>query len=188
MYAKGQGVAQDYAKAVSWSRKAADQGNAEAQHNLGVMYFKGQGVTQDYAEAVKWFRKAANQGDAEAQKNLADLYARFPALREHPDIVTPGAPVASSPVPPKLGKTSDAATAAGADPATLRYLPSRGTARPNHLCCVRSIPKKRLNVSSIPTTPPRSFFTCDLCNNTVQLLSSQQNWQRDMLALMLASR
>ena len=65
MYFKGQGVPQDYAAAVSWYRKAAEQGNASAQYNLGVMYDNGQGVPQDYAAAVSWYRKAADQGDAE---------------------------------------------------------------------------------------------------------------------------
>jgi TPR repeat protein len=67
-------AAGDYAEAVKWWRKAAEQGNAQAQHNLGLMYDKGEGVTQDYAEAAKWFRKAAEQGDVEAQYNLGLMY------------------------------------------------------------------------------------------------------------------
>src|SRR5262249_7128630 len=43
-YYNGQGVTQDYAKAFEWYRKAADQGNADAQDMLGVMYDNGQGV------------------------------------------------------------------------------------------------------------------------------------------------
>lgn len=74
MYAQGQGVAQDYATAVSWFGKAADQGNAAAQSALGFMYARGQGVPQDYAAAVSWLRKAAEQGDAGAQYNLGSMY------------------------------------------------------------------------------------------------------------------
>jgi TPR repeat protein len=37
MYFKGKGVAQDLGEAVRWTRKAADQGYANAQFNLGVM-------------------------------------------------------------------------------------------------------------------------------------------------------
>jgi uncharacterized protein len=59
MYFNGQGVRQNYAEAVKWYRKAAEQGYAWAQYNLGFMYFHGQGVPQDYAEAAKWGRKAA---------------------------------------------------------------------------------------------------------------------------------
>ena len=76
MYAKGQGVAQDYAQAVAWFRKVADQGNAGAQFNLGFMYANGQGVAQDYAQAVSWYRKAADQGNAGAQFNLGFMYAK----------------------------------------------------------------------------------------------------------------
>ena len=73
LYAKGQGMAQNWAEAVKWFRKAADQGFADAQAGLGVMYANGQGVAQDYAEAAKWFRKAADQGNAFAQSNLAAM-------------------------------------------------------------------------------------------------------------------
>jgi len=62
------------AEAVKWYRKAAEQGNAKAQVNLGVMYYEGKGVTQDYQEAVKWYRKAAEQGLAGAQYNLGNGY------------------------------------------------------------------------------------------------------------------
>ena len=51
-------------------RKAAEQGDAEAQHNLGVAYYKGEGVPQNFAEAMKWVRKSAEQGNAKAQSKL----------------------------------------------------------------------------------------------------------------------
>ena len=73
MYANGEGVKQDYFKAVEWIQKAAEQGNAEAQNKLGFMYEKGQGVEQDYIKAVEWYQRAAEQGHAEAQFNLDRL-------------------------------------------------------------------------------------------------------------------
>jgi uncharacterized protein len=69
------GVPQDYSEAAEWYRKAAEQGVAAAQHNLGVMYDNGQGVVQDDAEAVMWYRKAAAQRHAPAQHNLGVMYA-----------------------------------------------------------------------------------------------------------------
>ena len=61
----------DYAQAVYWYRKAADQGNAAAQNSLGFMYVNGRGgLAQDDVQAVYWYRKAADQGNAEAQTNL----------------------------------------------------------------------------------------------------------------------
>jgi len=64
----------DYATAIRLIRPLADQGDAEAQLDLGAMYQNGQGVPQDYATAVRWFRKAADQGDAIAQNNLGLMY------------------------------------------------------------------------------------------------------------------
>jgi hypothetical protein len=52
-------------------RKAADQGDAEAQYDLGLCYELGSGVPKDEVEAVKWYRKAADQGQADAQARLA---------------------------------------------------------------------------------------------------------------------
>lgn len=63
-----------YKKAVNWLRKAAEQGNAAAQNNLGCCYDSGQGVEQNYIEAVQWFMKAVEQGDAFAQCNLGFCY------------------------------------------------------------------------------------------------------------------
>ena len=64
----------DYATALKEWRPLAEQGDADAQFNLGVMYDNGRGVTQDYAEAVKWYRRAAQQDLGEAQTNLGVMY------------------------------------------------------------------------------------------------------------------
>jgi TPR repeat protein len=72
-YLQGQGVPQDFAKALALFRKAANQGLANAQSNLGVMYAVGYGVAQDYKEAIDWFRKAANQGYQIAMPSIATL-------------------------------------------------------------------------------------------------------------------
>ncbi len=64
----------DYGTASRQWRPLAEQGNAKAQFNLGVMYDRGLGVPQDYAEAVKWYRKAAEQGNARAQRALGIMY------------------------------------------------------------------------------------------------------------------
>ena len=47
---------------MKWYRKAAEQGHANAQCNLGYCYKYGEGVETNKAEAVKWYRKAAEQG------------------------------------------------------------------------------------------------------------------------------
>ena len=68
MYQLSHGVPQDNEAAVSWYRKAAEQGLAEAQYNLGVMYANGDGVAQDYAAAHMWFNLAAANRNRNAVK------------------------------------------------------------------------------------------------------------------------
>ena len=104
-YARGEGVLQDQVEAARWYRlaaeqghtvakallessdatgvpavarryqRAAEQGDASAQLNLGDMYAGGVGVPQDDTEAVKWYRLAAEQGDAGTQYNLGVGYS-----------------------------------------------------------------------------------------------------------------
>ena len=69
-----QGVPQDFACAFHWLREAANDGDAAAQNNLGLMYLNGQGVLPNPQTAVKWFRQAAEQEDTGAQFNLALSY------------------------------------------------------------------------------------------------------------------
>ena len=69
------GVPENQALAVTWWRRAAEQGHADAQFNLGVVYSNGNGVPQDDAESVTWYRLAAEQGHADAQNQLGMRYA-----------------------------------------------------------------------------------------------------------------
>ncbi len=63
-YANGicEGIPQDHPTARQWYEKAAAQGNAKAQFNLGVMYYKGQGVPQNKRTAKEWVGKACDNG------------------------------------------------------------------------------------------------------------------------------
>ena len=64
----------DFATALKEWKPLAEEGNAVAQNNLGLMYHNGWGVPQDYKEAVRLYRLAAEQGLADAQNNLANRY------------------------------------------------------------------------------------------------------------------
>ena len=57
-------------------RLEAEQGNANAQCNLGEMYHRGKVVAQNYQEAMKWYRLAIEQGNARAQYNLGVMYSK----------------------------------------------------------------------------------------------------------------
>jgi hypothetical protein len=76
LYARGDGLVQDYASAFSWFHAAAAQGNVAAQYNLGVLYAEGRGVPADQSEALNWYRSAADQNHPGAQFNLALAYAQ----------------------------------------------------------------------------------------------------------------
>lgn len=54
----------------------AEQGDAIAQTDLGLMYAQAEGKPQNYGEAVRWWRRAADQGFARGQFNLGQAYHR----------------------------------------------------------------------------------------------------------------
>ena len=60
-YYFGIGVPQDYVRAATWYRKAAEQGDPGAQGMLGEFYLKGEGFPQDYQQAYFWLDLAAAQ-------------------------------------------------------------------------------------------------------------------------------
>ena len=64
----------DDKEAVKFHRLYAEQGDAEAQFNLGQMYREGLEVAQNYKEAVKWWRLSAGQRNEQAQINLALMH------------------------------------------------------------------------------------------------------------------
>ena len=73
IYQIGEGVTQDYAEAMRWYRKAAEQGDVTTQVQLGFMYSKVKGVPQDYVQAHMWYNLAAAQGDKDARESRDSL-------------------------------------------------------------------------------------------------------------------
>lgn len=69
----GKGVPKNEEEAVQWYRKAAEQGFAQAQYNLGVCYHYGVGVLINLAEATQWYHKAVAQGYPDAKTQLVKL-------------------------------------------------------------------------------------------------------------------
>ncbi len=66
----------DYTTALREWRPLAEQGDANAQFNLGMLYTKGLCVPRDYGQARQWFEKAAAQGLASAHFYLGVLYTK----------------------------------------------------------------------------------------------------------------
>ena len=99
MYGKGEGVPQDYKEAVKWYTKVAEQGDVDAQYNLGLMYYNGEGVPKDLVQAYAWYDVAKANGQekakewrdkieltplqlAEAQSLYTEIYKRIEANRQ----------------------------------------------------------------------------------------------------------
>jgi TPR repeat protein len=64
----------DYFSAADWYQKAADQGLAIAEEELGFMFLDGTGRPKDFDAARKWFGKAAAQGDARSKYMIGTMY------------------------------------------------------------------------------------------------------------------
>ena len=56
----------DYETAFKEFEPLAEEGNAEAQHTIGLMYYNGRGVPKDYVMAYMWYYLAETQGSEEA--------------------------------------------------------------------------------------------------------------------------
>jgi len=69
-----EGLKDDDQSALAWMTKAANQGDDEAQYQLGQYYQSGRYVDRDLAQVVTWYGKAADQGNIRATVALADLY------------------------------------------------------------------------------------------------------------------
>ncbi len=69
---------------MKWYRKSAEQGDANAQYNLGSMYYDGQGVPQDYAQAHMWYNLAASRIPPGEGRDSAVRYRDIVAKRMTP--------------------------------------------------------------------------------------------------------
>jgi len=75
MYADGDGVPKDEAKALELLQRSAEMGCHRAQYDLGIQYLFGKGVPRDDAKAASLFQASAAQGNEYAMAFLGILYA-----------------------------------------------------------------------------------------------------------------
>ncbi|UCG38886.1 MAG: sel1 repeat family protein [bacterium] len=67
---------EEHAEKLAALRRAAEEGDAEAQAALGTMLAAGEGIEQDFEEALTWLRRAAQQGEPTAMFNLGFMHER----------------------------------------------------------------------------------------------------------------
>lgn len=75
LYTGAEGFPKDLTSSLSWTRKAADQGHANAQAYTAWRYAFGHGASPDYTLAERYARPAADQSIPLAQYILGELYA-----------------------------------------------------------------------------------------------------------------
>jgi putative methionine-R-sulfoxide reductase with GAF domain len=80
-YAQGDEVKQDYAEAVHWFEKAANQGHVVAQATLGAYYWAGRGVPEDLTKAYFWSVLARAGGDEASKYRVAALSSRMTKIQ-----------------------------------------------------------------------------------------------------------
>ena len=68
-------VAADKEMSIYWFEKAAMQGDAPSENQIGIMYMDGDGVEVNREAAIKWLKMAAEGGDENAAWNLGLVYA-----------------------------------------------------------------------------------------------------------------
>lgn len=75
---------QNYDKEFYWLQKAATQGHASAQNNLGVCYSLGRGTPIDHDKAVVLYKRAARNKDEMAASNLGECYEKGEGVEVNP--------------------------------------------------------------------------------------------------------
>jgi uncharacterized protein len=62
--------AKDFAKALEWYRKAADQGHGRGLYRLGLMHFDAKGTAKEPNEAVRLFQASAARATDDYHRNV----------------------------------------------------------------------------------------------------------------------
>ena len=70
----GRDAPRDEAQAVEWFRRAAEQGQVDAQYALGGWYHILGSTPQDYTQAIEWYKRAVEQGHVLANYRLGQMY------------------------------------------------------------------------------------------------------------------
>ena len=70
------GINKDLYNAFHWYRKAAENGDIDAQFNLANLYRQGEGTEKNLEKAFYWYQKVAESNKVNFSKNKAVLCNR----------------------------------------------------------------------------------------------------------------
>lgn len=70
--------------AFSWYKKAADQGDADAQYELGQLYANNDFDQYDLEKSIIWYKKAIDNGNISAAVSLAECYRYGIGIEKNP--------------------------------------------------------------------------------------------------------
>src|SRR5262249_12017138 len=120
-YAFGNGVARDQVRAMELFQRAANQGDAVAEMEVGYFYENGLGgLRKDQSEALKWYLKAAGHGNAFGQMKVGEAYLNGNGVPRDPsrafDLFQRAAQQNQAEAQFYLGAMYDQGLATGADP------------------------------------------------------------------------
>jgi TPR repeat protein len=73
-YIEGKVIKQNYKKATSWLKEAANQELGQAQLRLGYMTAMGKGIAYDPIQAIEWYEKSGKNGISNGYLNIAMMY------------------------------------------------------------------------------------------------------------------
>ncbi len=85
LYEYGFGLAKDPKQAKLWYEKAAEQGDAKGQSNLGRLYIGGGQGEQSWSKAYAWLSLSKAQGEITADKLMESYQPHFTS-----DVITEG--------------------------------------------------------------------------------------------------
>lgn len=69
-------VPEELQQALAACQQVANDGDAEAQYELGEFFYDGERIPRDLQAALNWFEKASLQGHAQAQYHLGTMFFR----------------------------------------------------------------------------------------------------------------
>jgi hypothetical protein len=88
LYEAGEGVEKDVSQAAIWYRKAAEQGDVDAQIQIERLFADGLSTEKDKQDTLQWYQQAAKQNMKFAQKALIHAFSTGQGVTQNLNMAT----------------------------------------------------------------------------------------------------